>query len=81
MRVKFPLGKIKKTYLVTVVFLVLMNIVQNTNIFETFLQNYEKNIEGFPTIQLEKANGEIIPYEDNREYDSFIVFLNNNLNN
>ena len=38
--------------LVTVVFLVLMNIVQNTNVFETFLQNYEKNIEGFASADL-----------------------------
>jgi hypothetical protein len=29
-----------------------MNIVQNTNVFETFLQNYQQNIEGFATAQL-----------------------------
>lgn len=38
--------------LVTVVFLVLMNIVQNTNVFETFLQNYEQSIEGFAAADL-----------------------------
>lgn len=32
---------------VTIVFMVLMNVVQTTNVFETFLQNYERNIENF----------------------------------
>jgi thiol-disulfide isomerase/thioredoxin len=52
-----------------------VNCEENENISQ------EKNIEGFPTIQLEKSNGEIIPYEDNRDYNAFIVFLNKNLNN
>ncbi len=55
--------------------------IKKINCEENEKISQEKNIEGFPTIQLEKANGEIIPYEDNRDYDSFIVFLNNNLNN
>lgn len=37
----------KVALLVTVSFMIVMNIVQNTNLFETFLQNYEKNMEGF----------------------------------
>ena len=49
-----------------------VNCEENENIVK------EKNIEGFPTIQLEKANGNIIPYDDNRDFESFINFLNNN---
>lgn len=32
---------------VTIVFMIFMNLVQDGNLFETFLQNYEKNMEGF----------------------------------
>ncbi len=38
---------IKVALIVTIVFMLLMNVVQNSNLFETFLQNYEKNMEGF----------------------------------
>ena len=38
---------IKVALVVTIVFMVLMNVVQNTNVFESFLQNYERSIENF----------------------------------
>ena len=38
---------LKVALIVTVIFMFLLNIVQNSNLFETFLQNYEKNMEGF----------------------------------
>ncbi len=40
---------LKTSLIVTIVFMVLMNIIQNSNLFETFLQNYERNMEGFVT--------------------------------
>lgn len=38
---------IKVALVVTIIFMLLMNVVQNTNVFETFLQNYERSIENF----------------------------------
>ena len=33
--------------LVTIAFMIITNSLQNSNMFETFLQNYERNMEGF----------------------------------
>lgn len=45
----------KVSLIVTIVFMVLKNVVHNSNLFETFLQNYEKNMEGFTDSQTNKC--------------------------
>lgn len=37
------------------------------------------NVTGFPTIVLEKSNGETVLYQGNRSYDDLVVFLKQNL--
>jgi thiol-disulfide isomerase/thioredoxin len=37
------------------------------------------NVGGFPTVLLEKSNGQIVKYQGNRSYDDLVVFLRENL--
>jgi thioredoxin 1 len=37
------------------------------------------NVSGFPTVLLEKSNGQIVKYQGSRSYDDLVVFLRENL--
>jgi len=37
------------------------------------------NVGGFPTVLLEKSNGQIVKYQGNRSYDDLVVFLRQNI--
>lgn len=51
-------------------------VVKKINCEENEKIAEEKNIEGFPTIQLEYTNGEVKSYEGERTYSGFKEFLN-----
>ena len=54
-------------------------IIKKINCEENEKIAEEKNIEGFPTIQLEYTNGEVKSYDGERNYAGFKEFLNNEI--
>ena len=51
-------------------------VIKKINCEENEKITEEKNIEGFPTIQLEYTNGKVKAYEGERTYRGFKEFLN-----
>ena len=45
---------------ITIIFMILLGFVQNNNVLESFLQNYESNIENFSNLDLNKSNNKMM---------------------